>query len=201
MPSIEKEIWPIDGKDHRDVNYKNLYQNQKIDKFFTSDRTILIAAKGMGKTLLLRSKKYLLENSEDGHIIIPKNLEADYPQLMGDFPKQGLESETLWRDLWMICIIFSVMSYRFNSTVQTLQDEPLWEFIDAMDIQPSIKEKIVDDLMSEASNPPSYYLSMFLSIGLGFLQKFIKSAFHVDGISRHYIQMTNFGDILYSPVK
>ncbi len=41
--------------------------------------------------------------------------------------------------------------------------------------------------MSEASNPPSYYLSMFLSIGLGFLQKFIKSAFHVDGISRHYI--------------
>ncbi len=183
-----EEQWPIDGKDHKNIDYESLYHNDLIDSFFVTDRTILIAAKGMGKTLLLRSKKYLLENSEEGHLTIPRNQEADYPQLHGDYSAKGLVKVGLWRDLWIISIILSVMSHRFILSGDQLQDEPLWDYIEGLDASSKVKEMISSDIMGESSNPPSHYVSMLLNIGLGSLQKLLKSAFQIDGINRHYIQ-------------
>ena len=59
--------WPSDGHDHRDVNRDSIYLNPKIKRFLDTERiSLIIASKGMGKTLLMRVKKKLLIADSDG---------------------------------------------------------------------------------------------------------------------------------------
>ena len=95
--------WPIEGNAHEDVSKDAIYIDDNIETFLSSDRKpILIASKGMGKTLLLRSKKKIVEDRKDGQLIIPKNQEYDEPKISGDIPitYQGFERVEFWTDLW-----------------------------------------------------------------------------------------------------
>lgn len=182
-----QETWPVDGRHHKDISYSGLYHNALIDNFFESDRTILIATKGMGKTLLLRAKKYILEKSDDGHLIIPRNQESDEPDFHGNLSSSGLDSAELWKDLWIISIIFSVMSHKISPSWGELDGEPIWNSIRGMNMPNSFKNELISDFTGNILNPPSYYLSKLLNLGVGALQKLCRTAFQTDAISRHYI--------------
>lgn len=181
------EDWPIDGKDHKNVSYNSLYENDAISTLFKTDRSILIASKGMGKTLLLRSKKFDLESSVSGHNIIPRNQEADIPQLMGTYSHDGLESIELWRDLWTISIILSSLSH-LEDEFQHSQTEPFWEYIDLLDLNENSKKSIIEYVVGEALMIPSSFLIEFLSIGTKQIQQLRKSAHILEVLSRHYIR-------------
>ncbi len=182
-----QETWPVDGRHHKDISYSGLYHNALIDNFFESDRTILIATKGMGKTLLLRAEKYILERSDDGHLIIPRNQESDEPDFHGNLSSSGLDSAELWKDLWVISIIFSVMSHKISASSRESDEEPIWNSIRGMNMPNSFKDELVLDFTGSALNPPSYYVSKLLNLGVGALQKLCRTAFQTDAISRHYI--------------
>ena len=77
---MKKDIWPIDGTKHHEVGRASLYTNYAIERFLNGDQhTTLIATKGMGKTLLLRAKKKILETDPEGVLIIPRDAEYDEP--------------------------------------------------------------------------------------------------------------------------
>jgi predicted ATP-binding protein involved in virulence len=79
---LHSSAWPIEGASHDDVSREALYTNRYIESFLDGhNQTFLVASKGMGKTLLLRSKKKALEESREGYLIIPRNQEYDDPSL------------------------------------------------------------------------------------------------------------------------
>jgi hypothetical protein len=102
-----QDTWPIDGTQHHDIGRQSIYLNHAITAFLDSDRkTILIAPKGLGKTLLLRAKKRILEGAGHGRTVIPRHQEYDDAQLHGSLPQSGLNDMDLWKDAWRAAIIF-----------------------------------------------------------------------------------------------
>jgi hypothetical protein len=100
-------LWPIEGGSHHDVSREAIYVDENIARFLDTDRqTILIASKGMGKTLLMRSKKKVLADRRDGHLIIPgRDQEYDEPRIHSDLSRKLLQSDDIknvdfWTDIW-----------------------------------------------------------------------------------------------------
>src|ERR1051326_9010747 len=110
-PHISK--WPVEGKEHSEIGPKNLYRNGVINSFLENENiNIIIASKGMGKTLLLRTKKKIVEDSKSGYLIILRNEEFDEPIFTGSISsKKVINSYESWRALWEASIILSILSH------------------------------------------------------------------------------------------
>ena len=68
-----EDHWPIDGHDHHVIARNAIYENGKISSFLDSNRiNLVIASKRMGKTLLMRVKKMVIDSDDDA-LLIPKN--------------------------------------------------------------------------------------------------------------------------------
>ena len=185
---MKKDYWPIDGTKHHDVSRESLYTNTKIDNFLDNDsNTLLIAAKGMGKTLLLRAKKKLLEDDPEGILIIPRNAQYDDPQLHGSYPQHGMDYVSFWEDLWKCSIIFSILSHHWKMTKLSKEDEPLCNYINQLTIDDSFKKCLIEDIADNVENNPSYYLAELLGRGIRSVQKFLKTTHKVDAMSDKYI--------------
>lgn len=65
--------------------YKEIaFRNRRIDHFLdTHDRFLIVASKGMGKTLLLRLKRDRVYRENKSFILIPKDSQSDYVDLGG----------------------------------------------------------------------------------------------------------------------
>jgi hypothetical protein len=73
--------WNTDAQLADSVDERFLATNPQIDQFLNEGvhgKFLLVAAKGMGKTLLLRHKRKQIEQSHKDYFIIPRNITADY---------------------------------------------------------------------------------------------------------------------------
>lgn len=108
-------IWNTDAQFAKNINDGYLYSNDRITNFLSPrayDQFIIVASKGMGKTLLLRHKRKALEDEKRGLILIPKNSTADYVTLPSSPSKDLIKSfhnEIFWEDIWKIAISISAL--------------------------------------------------------------------------------------------
>lgn len=186
---MQKDYWPTDGTKHHDVSRSSFYTNAKIDNFLDNDsHTLIVAAKGMGKTLLLRAKKKILEDDPAGTLIVPRKSEYDEPQFHGSFSKSGLDEVSFWEDLWKCSIIFSILSHCWGKSSNTKENNKnLRNHIDRLKIDENFKSNLVIDIVENNENNPSYYLSDLLVEGIGTVQKFLKTTHIVDALSDKYV--------------
>ena len=121
-------------------NYDNLdnfvYQNSIIEEFLcTESKHFIIAGKGVGKTLMLSYKRYLLEEKHSRHgrssiRFIPDSSYVDFiPLLNKQLSKEQIDYLSDWENckkLWMFIIKLSFISHAFpeNSTeLNSLYDD------------------------------------------------------------------------------
>lgn len=107
--------WNTDAQFAAVIDERFLGTNSQIDSFLdsgTKGKFLVIASKGMGKTLLLRHKRKQLEEDHKDYFLIPRNGTADYVRLPSS-PTKGLliqmEEHAFWQDLWTISIAVSTL--------------------------------------------------------------------------------------------
>lgn len=84
--------WNTDAQFADVIDQRFLGTNTQIESFLdggTTSKFIVIASKGMGKTLLLRHKRKKLEEGYKDYFLIPRNGTADYVRLPNS-PTRGL---------------------------------------------------------------------------------------------------------------
>lgn len=107
--------WNTDAQFADVIDQRFLGTNRQIDSFLdggTAGKFLVIASKGMGKTLLLRHKRKRLEEDHKDYFLIPRNGTADYVRLPNS-PTKGLlalmETHRFWQDVWTIAIASSAL--------------------------------------------------------------------------------------------
>ncbi|MFZ1979401.1 MAG: hypothetical protein WAV76_15715, partial [Bacteroidota bacterium] len=109
--------WITDAELIHTLSAKNVAMTQAIENFILGqghDQFIIVAAKGMGKTLLLRHKRKVIEESNVGILLIPQNSTADYVSLPASLPKEIIElmnTLVFWEDVWKLAISISMLLY------------------------------------------------------------------------------------------
>lgn len=183
--------WPVDGHDHHIIDRKSIYENAKIKSFLDGTNiTLLIANKGMGKTLLLRVKRKMVTEARTGLTLIPSSdAEFDEPKLHGSYPSSGYNDLQLWKDMWTLSIVLSCLSH-----LSVLAEEPdkyrqkLRRQIDSLQLEDRFKDQIAEDATSFAEHPPSHYLAHLVDdYTESQLQKLRKSMHIIDDIISKYI--------------
>ncbi len=148
MTQTPENRWPIDGHDHRYIERSNIYENPKIRAFLDSSNvTLLIASKGMGKTLLLRVKKKIVTTSHSGIILIPSSdAEFDEPKLHGTFTTSGYQDLLLWKDLWSFAIVISTLTHiPALSESPDKQKQKIRRALEPLPIDSRLKDEIAED--------------------------------------------------------
>ncbi|GJM05596.1 MAG: hypothetical protein DHS20C09_15920 [marine bacterium B5-7] len=193
MRKSPQDWWPADGNNHKNINKGDIYINRKISRFLDQDRiTLIVASKGMGKTLLMRVKKKILIDAKDGSLIIPVGKQAeknefDEPNLTGTFSAIGYESLLFWKGLWSSSIILSVLT-NLDSGHELLEDGLFQKCIERLDIDEVFKRDYLQNLAMGEAFKPSHYLARLLhSYTESELYKFIKSSSVLDELSNKHI--------------
>jgi len=116
-------VWEIDSdfiKDMEDIKTENLFITPSIEDFLNLDKDtkyFIVSPKGFGKTLFLKYKRILYqEKYKEGKnysvYLIPEYKLIDDKKIVLDFDlelKNFLNSEDIWRDIWLLVIIISVI--------------------------------------------------------------------------------------------
>lgn len=178
-----RESWPIDGKDHHDVNENGLYHNAKIESFLRSEKhTLIISAKGLGRTLLLRAKKNILEKENNGCIIIPLNQEYDYPEIRWPLDPGGLADINLWEGVWFFSFVFSALS---SNKIKDIEYFKL--SIDKLTVNSDFRSELLDDAIKNRAREPSHYLVEILQLTITEMYQFFNSSNVVREMSNHFV--------------
>ena len=113
-------IWKIEADiiDFNDTEPSLLYRNAKVDLFMNaSDSMTVSAVKGMGKTFLLKAKRYLT-GQKSGVTILPINNYLDVPSSIS-IKKQHItifSDYYRWIEIWICAIsiyFLSLDKYRY----------------------------------------------------------------------------------------
>lgn len=191
-----QDWWPSDGHDHRDVTLNSIYLNDKITRFLESERiSLIIASKGMGKTLLIRVKHHLLRNENSAgepdsrlEIIPADNKEFDEPQIKTALSRTGFSDLLMWKGIWSLSILLSILTHILTKD-DIANDKDFYSRIDSLDIDNDFKYTFVEDVETGKKNLPSHYLTLLLhKYSEKELQKLVRSLNVIDDISRSYIQ-------------
>lgn len=139
--------WPTTGEQQAIVSGDAIFITPEIRDFIKNDRTfILVASKGMGKTLLLRYKKQLIEKERrTGQLIIPANTPLDYvamPAELGWDYSQNLGDYTFWEDIWELTITLSILTH-INLSLSDADVEDLHRIIEKVKIDKYYKDQIL----------------------------------------------------------
>lgn len=191
-------LWPIDGPDHDDVSRDAIFENGDIRDFLDNDRqTILVASKGMGKTLLLRAKKKALEDANTGQIIIPRGDEYDLPEIHGDIPTyySGFSNPEFWSELWRAAILFSTLTHGFSRLVGSSNDgrrevdyqQDLEDFLARLPFDGKFQEEFLRDVSRAVQFKPSHYVGEFLTHGLSVVEKLRRKAHLLSTMTSRFI--------------
>lgn len=184
----DKEYWPTDGGLHHDVSPNALYISGDVSAFLRSDRkTILISSKGMGKTLMLRAKKKLLEDEGTGQLIIPRDSQADEPKLPSGLEKKGWSDIELWDAAWQASIVFSILTHQWTKLGTSEKNEPLFNLIDSLEFDYVFKADLKRDILNQSRNWPSYYLGEMVRRGVKPMRLFPQSIHIIRQISSDYV--------------
>ena len=130
----KKTKWEADAGNLSDFgNFDTfVYRNGSVDSFLNdSGKSFVIAAKGVGKTLLLSYKRYLLENKGDATSIIFIPNQHPYisfiESIKTTLSKEHLSKLQNWeycKRLWVLIIELCVISYSNIDTNDMLNDSP-----------------------------------------------------------------------------
>lgn len=143
------DSWPSDGHEHRDLSRDGIYLNGKIEEFLDSDRiSLIIASKGMGKTLLMRIKHHELLAEVDGTLIIPSGMgsekvQLDEPKIKATLSQTGFSSLLLWKGLWSVSILMSILAH---VCAESNDLDLLIENINDLDIDEKFKDKYIKSI-------------------------------------------------------
>jgi hypothetical protein len=100
-----------------------LYKNDSVDDFL-NNKSFIIAEKGIGKTLLLKKKKYDFLQKNNG-IFIPFTSDLDLPADFNNLSKNQisfLERKEYTKSLWSLAIQLSaIKNYYINNDVEMLK--------------------------------------------------------------------------------
>lgn len=167
MSNINK--WPVDGKEHQKVGKQYIYTNNAINNFLDNDNIMfVIASKGMGKTLLMRTKKNICISNGNHQYIIPRDEEFDEPKFTGLFnPKKTVKNIEDWKSIWELSIILSILSHIEHIEKKINHDlDTLFNLIENS-IKNNNKKIVLNDLkhkiLTKSCVNPSYFLNNFLT--------------------------------------
>jgi len=108
-------IWVTDAERLGVLSVENVFVNRSIHDFLTGDRVFwIVASKGMGKTLLLRYKRDVMESGRgsSGVFVLPQNKSLDYVHIPSSLPiaaTKSMRDRQFWKDLWEISITLSIV--------------------------------------------------------------------------------------------
>ena len=170
--------WNTDAQFAEAIDNNYLYKNTKISEFLSPksyDQFIVVASKGMGKTLLLRHKRKIIENEKKGFILIPKNRTADYVILPSSPSKDLLSSfhdELFWEDLWKISISISAL-LNFPLNVSTDEIDATIDELKRVHLPSPLPKEISKAFLGDfkIERTPSSVLSILLQSGKTSLEK------------------------------
>ena len=126
--------WNTDAQFVHEISEDSLFKNPRIDGFLKKEsyaKFILVASKGMGKTLLIRHKRKSIEEGNRSIFIIPRNETADYVNLPASIGKEFLSAmseQIFWEDIWKLSISISALlsfPHNISKTDQLLIAEEL----------------------------------------------------------------------------
>ena len=171
MPS-----WNKDAQFATSINRKYIFASEKINKFIDSyEKFIVVASKGMGKTLLLRYKKQQVESEKSNIVTIPVNKTADYVELPVSPSKDliaSLHNFIFWEDLWKLSIAISILlnfPHRLNESDKRIARKELTR----ANLPEPLKDEL-DDAFSKSliyRRTPSEVLDIFLQSGKKAIEK------------------------------
>jgi len=108
-----EKIWTTTGEKF-EVSGDRVHVPDRMRSFFSSDDIFcLVASKGMGKTVCLKYKHYLVQQdiNRPGLLIIPRSKEVDYvslPRNLNHDWLSNLRTSGEWSDIWQIAIVLSL---------------------------------------------------------------------------------------------
>ena len=105
--------WNTDAQFATELNRKFISTTPEIETYLNSyTKFILVASKGMGKTLLMRIKREIIKREEPGILLIPQNETSDYVTLPASPEKHLFKSfhdASFWEDIWKLSISISAL--------------------------------------------------------------------------------------------
>ena len=183
--SPKKPVWHTDA-DNIDpsIIHELVFHSDSVDDFILKgNKHFIVASKGIGKTLLLKYKKFLLDkkyisNSDKGCIFIPQ--QKPYLDFVSDFGTGSEVHDNIMtelytsRKLWTISIMVSVLSYYMQSSRSSLTN---WNYeIEELSNKHNRRyDNFINWCKGKRRVDPTYVLHNILYLGLGPLNKFIDS--------------------------
>ena len=172
----QRTMWATTG-DNQDLEEKSIFINKVVLNYLEFDKEwLLVSSKGMGKTLLLRYKRKLLEDKNNGNtsrLIIPqgKNNSIDIVSLPTNLPDKlkfdpKLKNSYFWRDLWVISITLSFITYSINEK----NKDHYGRFIESIK-ENNIIEFIFNNIKYKETLNPSDVISELLSLPISNIEK------------------------------
>lgn len=170
--------WNTDAQFAKSINDDYLFENARIAEFLsprTYDQFIIVASKGMGKTLLLRHKRKALEDEKKGFVLIPKNNTADYVTLPSSPPKDlisSFHSDVFWEDVWKISISISAL-LNFPHDVSADEVGATIDELKRVYLPPPLTDEITKSFLGEfkLERTPSSVLNILLQSGKSNIEK------------------------------
>lgn len=190
--------WNTDAQFAHDLSDRSLHQNASIKSFLAPrnlERFIVVASKGMGKTLLMRHKREQLQASTEGFLLIPIGQQSDYvnlPSSPSSSILKSLEDATFWEDLWKASIMISMIVNHDHD----LSETETYGFLDC--IEKCRFPRDVVNILSEnigtgkaSTTRPSTILDIFLREGKGQFETFRK--FGLNSLFEMYYEFVRSG--------
>jgi TIR domain len=104
--------WATEGQFADDQYEELVFVNSAIETFLnTHEQFLVVASKGMGKTLLMRLKKQRVQ-ADPSIVVIPQNAPVDNINLGRTYPRGILglmEKQGFWEDMWKLAIQASIL--------------------------------------------------------------------------------------------
>lgn len=176
--------WNTDAQFASSVTRSAIYNTKQIDSFLESyDQFIIVASKGMGKTLLMRVKRDIIEKSDPSIILLPKNKTSDYVNLPATFSndlKNCMEDATFWEDLWKLSISFSIF-LNFPHNLSENEQKSIEYDLDRVFLPDQLRNDLRAASMGKYHDEraPSDILDLFLQMGKKNVEKARASALQV----------------------
>jgi hypothetical protein len=179
---MPQDSWPVDGAQHHELSDDALYKTHDITQFLSgTGGTILVATKGMGKTILLRlRRKHLVKAG--GCNIVPLGVEYDEPRLSGSYPQEGLHDLELWKDLWKASIVLSLLASTTDAASTML--EHFENRLSDTEAEKDIAAVVGTAQKSNDRFLPSFYLNQLLQLPPSRLQRIRRSFYVFDALAR-----------------
>ena len=181
------KAWFTDGE-FADDNYQDLiFKNRLIENFLSGNHQfIIVASKGMGKTLLMRLKRDRVHATNPSIVLIPQHgQQSDYVELSGSYERGILDlmgTYAFWESIWTIAIEISIL-LNFPHKLTWDQKLAVQQELERIgnDLPGDIKTALGAALSGgyRAYSPPSSILSRLLQSGRSRFERLRMSASQV----------------------